>query len=218
MEVWPGRDYEVPPMSSRLSWLAVLCGLVAFAGCQPSIGDKCTVSTDCSTRGDRLCDTSQPNGYCTNFNCRGDDCPTEAVCILFAGSVPGCPIDDRHSPPRTARSLCLYSCQDDSDCRTGDGYVCADPRTAPYFATPLADNAGKVCLVRATQDGGVLYSSADAEAPVCKAGGATLPDIDASPPPIDAGTDANQPDANQPDAADAGTLQDASLDAADASD
>lgn len=108
--------------------------------------------------------------------------------------------------------MCLYACQTDADCRTGEGYVCADPRSAPYFALGIADNTGKVCLVRPTQDGGTLYSSADAEAPVCKAGGATVPDIDASAP-IDAGP---------PDAADAATVDaganDASLDAADSAD
>ena len=202
-------------MSSRALWLSVLCGALALLGCQPSIGDKCVLSTDCSTRGDRLCDTTQPNGYCTQFNCRGDDCPTEAVCVLFSGAVTGCPTDDRRAPPRTGRSMCLFACQTDSDCRTGEGYICADPRGAPYFALGLADNTGKVCLVAPTQDGGALYSAADAEAPVCKAGGATVPDIDAAAP-----LDASQPDAADAaviDASDAGA-NDASLDAADAAD
>lgn len=211
--------YEGLPMSRNDRWLSVLCGLVVLAGCQPSIGDKCVLSTDCSTRGDRLCDSTQPGGYCTQFNCRGDDCPSEAVCVLFSGSVPGCPIDDRHAPPRTGRSMCLFACQTDADCRTGDGYVCADPRGAPYFALGIADNTNKVCLVRPTQDGGLLYSAADAEAPVCKAGGATVPDIDASAPvEASAPTDASlKPDAADAAAVDAGA-NDASLDASDAAD
>jgi hypothetical protein len=197
-------------MSFRPSWLAVICGVFALAGCQPSIGDKCVLSTDCSSKGDRLCDTSQPNGYCTAFNCLGDDCPTEAVCILFSGAVAGCPIDDRHSPPRTGRSMCLYACTSDSDCRTGDGYVCADPKSAPYYAKNISDTTTKVCLVRPTQDGGGVTYSGGAEAPVCKAGGPTVPDIDASAP-----IDASPVDAS--DASDAGS-NDAALDAADAAD
>src|SRR4051812_38010306 len=66
-----------------------------LAGCTPSIGDKCVLSTDCSTRGDRLCDTSQPDGYCTQFNCSKNGCPDDSACVLFNANVPGCGYDDR---------------------------------------------------------------------------------------------------------------------------
>src|SRR4051794_40702327 len=61
--------------------VALALGSAAFAvlaACTPSIGDKCVLSTDCSTRGDRLCDTAQPDGYCTQFNCAKNSCPDEA--------------------------------------------------------------------------------------------------------------------------------------------
>jgi hypothetical protein len=125
----------------------VRLALVAFAalalalvtGCTPSIGDKCTLSTDCSIQGDRLCDTSQPGGYCTIFNCTGNTCPVEAACVMFHPNVPGCPYDDRSggTGARTARSFCVAQCHSNSDCRSG--YVCADPRKDPWRALILDD-------------------------------------------------------------------------------
>ncbi len=113
--------------------------LVAFAafaaGCNPAIGDKCQLSTDCSLRGDRQCDVAQPGGYCTILNCGANSCPSgEASCVLFRAAVPGCDYDDR-SVSRTARSFCMKICDKDSDCR--DGYVCRSPSQIP--ATPNAE-------------------------------------------------------------------------------
>ena len=121
--------------------------LSALAGCTPSIGDKCVLSTDCSIQGDRLCDTSQPDGYCTIFNCTGNLCPDEAACVMFHPNVPGCPYDDRAGlvGSRTARTFCVYRCQKDSDCRSN--YVCADPRQDPWRGLILDDNQSqKVCI------------------------------------------------------------------------
>jgi hypothetical protein len=190
-----------------LGWL-LPAGFLALAACTPEIGDKCILSTDCSLRGDRLCDTSQPGGYCTIFNCRGNGCPT-ASCILFQPSVQGCGFDDR-SPSRTGRSFCVGYCESDEDCR--DGYVCTDPRLPPWNAIILDDNqTNRVCLVK--PDDGAKGAKVTAGAPVCKADTPSVPDIDAAPPQITPVTDA--PDATVSDAArpDAGAGTDASLDA-----
>src|SRR5260221_10129318 len=104
-------------LSLRLRLYLCALALAALSGCTPSIGDKCVLSTDCSIRGDRLCDTSQPGGYCTVFNCSGNSCPDEAACILFNGRVQGCAYDD-HVISRTARTFCMATCSSDSDCRT----------------------------------------------------------------------------------------------------
>src|SRR5215472_9668661 len=121
-----------------LARLLVAAPLV-LGGCTPSIGDKCVLSTDCSLRGDRLCDTSQPEGYCTIFNCAGNSCPNDAACVLFHANLQGCPYDDR-TPSRTGRSFCMAHCSSDSDCRSG--YVCRDPRQQPWGAVILDDNQG----------------------------------------------------------------------------
>jgi len=93
--------------------LLVTAALLAalFVGCKPEVGDSCKLSTDCSILGDRLCDTSQPDGYCTIFNCEPGSCPSESVCVEFHGAS-----------ERFARRFCVRSCDGHSDCRPG--YIC----------------------------------------------------------------------------------------------
>lgn len=177
----------------RSAFVALAFGLGAVAvsqSCTPKIGDKCVVSTDCSQQGDRLCDTSQPGGYCTTLNCRGNDCFDDAACVLFNSAIPGCAYDDRSGGygSRVARSFCMAQCESNSDCR-GD-YVCADPRTAPWNAIILDDNQGKKgCLplplsldagADAGPDSGTLFS---AESPICQS---AAPVEAGAPSPIDA--------------------------------
>ena len=204
-------------------------GAAVSQACTPKIGDKCVVSTDCSVQGDRLCDTSQPSGYCTQLNCRGNDCFDEAACVLFNSAVPGCSYDDRAGGygSRIARSFCMAQCETNADCRTD--YLCADPRSSPWNAIILDDNQGKKgCLPRPLVldggdadggDAGVMFS---AESAVCQSAApvdasAIAPGIDAAPanvveagtvnlPPLfpnDASADAGQ-DASTTDAGDGG--------------
>lgn len=159
-----------------------LLPLAALAACTPEIGDKCVLSTDCSVRSDRICDTSQPNGYCTQ-NCQGNGCPDKAACVLFNTSLPGCGFDDRAGRfgSRVARSFCSARCTTNADCRTDEGYVCADPRSYPWNAIILDDvQDQRTCLVYPSEglDGG--FDAATATAPVC---GPTAPEV----PAIDAG-------------------------------
>lgn len=201
------------------SLVAAAAGLLsALAACTPEIGDKCILSTDCSIRSDRICDTSQPNGYCTQ-NCRGNSCPNEAACVLYNTSLQGCGFDDRAGPlgSRVARSFCTAGCTTNADCRTEDGYVCADPKSYPWNAFILDDNQDKkVCLVMPAEglDGGV--DAATANAAVCRATGPDVAPIDAGKAKLtdaaatgdaavgDAGIDTGIVDAGITDAADGG--------------
>ncbi|MCC7542994.1 MAG: hypothetical protein IT379_42655 [Deltaproteobacteria bacterium] len=90
-----------------------LVGLLAVlaVGCTPEIGDDCSTSVDCSANGDRICDTAQPEGYCTVRGCERGTCPEEAICVEFRPNV-----------DRLADRWCLYACESDDDCR--DGYAC----------------------------------------------------------------------------------------------
>jgi hypothetical protein len=182
--------------------LAGILGLGAFTamGCTPEIGDKCILSTDCSLRGERLCDTSQPGGYCTILNCRGNLCPDNAACVLFHPTIQGCDYNDR-TPSRTGRTFCVKTCSDNSDCR--EGYVCDDPRRDPWGAIILDDNqAERVCIVPESSATGGDHAAQ--EAPVCQASAPDAGQIDAAQPaPPDAGVDAAI-DATVPDAGDAG--------------
>jgi hypothetical protein len=190
--------------------------LAAVAACTPEIGDKCILSTDCSVRGDRLCDTSQPGGYCTQFNCRGNACPDKAACVLFNASIPGCGFDDRQGPgaSRIARSFCVGRCFQDSDCRTEDGYVCADPREYPWRGMILDnDQNQRTCMV-VPPEGRDAAAAQSKPAPVCSPVAPDTPPIDASAAKIsdgavvdtgvvdagkDTGTDSGDAGADAPD-------------------
>jgi hypothetical protein len=161
----------------------LLAGAALLSGCTPHIGDKCAVNSDCSLQGNLQCDTSQPNGYCTLFNCTSNSCQNNAACVAVNASVPGCTYNDYTSPSRTSVNMCLESCSKDADCRTGDGYDCFDPTQPPWNAKIVDNNF---------QDGSVFASQSDASG---EAGG------DAA---IDGAADAGAPDgAAAADAADA---------------
>ena len=201
---------RLAPLSSRLRSLAV--ALVALSACTPEIGDKCVLSTDCSTRGDRLCDTSQPDGYCTQFNCSKNSCPNNAACVLFNAAIPGCGYDDRSGGygSRVARAFCVASCGQDSDCRSG--YMCGDPRGAPWNGFVQDDVQDKrTCLVLPadyTPDGGASAPiSSQAPPLVCSVVGPKVPAIDASPPHI-VDASVTPVDAGVSDAGDAGDAAD----------
>lgn len=72
--------------SSRLLIVvALLAQVVALGACQRKIGSACRVSTDCSFRGERICDLSyldsDRKGECTIEGCTPGSCPKEGACI-----------------------------------------------------------------------------------------------------------------------------------------
>jgi hypothetical protein len=161
---------------------AALVGLAsaALAGCAPQIGSKCVLNTDCGTSGALVCDTSQANGYCTQFNCTPNSCRNQAVCVEFLPMVPGCPYDDYRSPSRSSRNFCMEHCNHDSDCRQSDGYICDDPRKPPWNAAITDDNQSQlVCILPPdTPIPGVNVSLPDGS--VCSPSGPFVPPIDAA--------------------------------------
>jgi hypothetical protein len=115
------------------------------AGCGKEIGDACIVSSDCDPNGQRMCDSSQKEGYCTIQGCDFDTCPSEAACIrFFTGqfdnktcdpttedvSTDNCSLDELcdlegHCVARSSElRYCMRKCSSDGDCR--DGYECRD--------------------------------------------------------------------------------------------
>ena len=191
--------------SHRLSVTVAAAGLAALAmtatACTPKIGAKCVLSTDCSVQGGRVCDDSQPGGYCTVLDCSNNSCPDEAVCVLFQSSVPGCAYNDYQSPSRTGRSFCMEHCSKDSDCRESEGYVCRNPIDPPWNATVLDNNQSRgVCIIA---PGLLADASANYGAAVCSPtedDGAAPAEIDAGSPPdagsaLDAGSADGEADA-----------------------
>jgi hypothetical protein len=141
-------------LSSRgreaLCWLALGWFAPGLVGCLPKIGDDCQVDADCSQIGDRVCDTSQYGGYCTQFNCTPESCPVdEGICVAFSNSpslVVGCADEGRPSP--YARSFCMKPCTKDANCR--DGYLCIDLAEDDAWAADVIQrppSPTKVCLV-----------------------------------------------------------------------
>jgi hypothetical protein len=191
---------EPTSMSLRTLWLIPLSALLL--GCPPKIGKSCSLSTDCSQLGDRLCDTNQPDGYCTIFNCEPDNCP-ESICVGFDPSLdPACRSVDDGRWPRFQRSFCMAPCSSDGDCR--DGYECIDlsvPRNQTSRRAEVVDlGAGdgglgfSVCMAKGTSslDGGVDAGPepepTDAGIPgVCKPVTSFPPDAGAPWPPYKGG-------------------------------
>ena len=154
--------------TSPFSWSSLLGGLLAAlalmtTGCAPEIGDPCTTSLDCSQLGDRLCDTSQPEGYCTVFNCETDGCPEDSICMGFGFELdPACTSVEDPRWSRFERTFCMIGCEDDEDCRPGyDCLAPADQRAVSIDGdNEIAD--GKACFPK----GAVAEASAVAP-PAC---------------------------------------------------
>jgi hypothetical protein len=179
----------------------VLIGLAsaALAGCSPKIGSRCNTNADCGSSGALVCDTSQPYGYCTEFNCTPGACQDRAACVEFLPSVPGCPYDDYRSPSRTGVVFCMEHCNQDSDCRQSDGYVCRNPSGPPWHAAITDNNQSQlVCIV--APDPAANLSQADSgfaalpDGSVCSPSGPAVPPIEAGTAAADAGADSAEGD------------------------
>jgi hypothetical protein len=110
-------------MNRALELFAVLA---LASGCTPEIGDECNTAIDCSALGERLCDTHQPGGYCTIFNCEPDTCPDEASCVAFNIQLdPACGLADDGREGRFGKTFCMFVCEENDDCRAG--YECVRP-------------------------------------------------------------------------------------------
>src|SRR5690606_5983628 len=96
------------PVSALIAPTLLAAVILALGGCTRKIGSPCRVSTDCSFRGERICDLSylidsngnpDPNGRgeCTIEGCTPGSCPREGACIqvfntefLSVACDPGC--------------------------------------------------------------------------------------------------------------------------------
>jgi hypothetical protein len=152
-----------------------LASLIAFAaaGCLPKIGDGCSSSLDCSQRGERLCDTTQPKGYCTIFGCEPNDCPDNAACVAFNHVVdPACGTTTDGTWPRFERTFCVAPCNQKSDCRAG--YDCVEVVSRGGIVIDQGNTRDKVCLVELPTQEEEMSSGLPA---VCEPGQpGTLPD------------------------------------------
>jgi hypothetical protein len=142
-----------------IGWL----GAALASGCGTEIGDSCSQNVDCSPTGGRICDVSQPDGYCTIEGCDEGTCPEEAICVRFfpaeflvascaeqADCQEGdlCLSDGFCAPLRTERRYCMRRCGTDGACR--DEYSCqrtglGGTELAQDFDTFGANRIGSFC-------------------------------------------------------------------------
>ena len=180
-------------MPRRYLWLFPLAALpvAVLLACTPQIGNHCQLSTDCSQLGDRLCDTTQPEGYCTVFNCEPDSCPY-AVCVAFDPTLdPACGNAQSGRWPRFERSYCLAPCNQDSDCRGSYQCVNLDPNLYPNMPNPAITQRRAQVVDLGAGDGGLGWS-------VCMvatsdAGPPAMPFEDAGAPPVCVACPGTQP-------------------------
>ncbi|MFW5924785.1 MAG: hypothetical protein ACOC9O_03680 [Myxococcota bacterium] len=174
----------------KLRWVALFGALtVSVAGCAPDIGDECSNHRDCSVTGDRICDQTQPGGYCTIRFCDPDTCPDNTVCVQW-----------RFDPPRTAETWCMARCGGDGDCR--GGYNCVGPVVVSDEHEAIArsiDIRSQSRFCAAIDPGDPTRTPAPP--------GPILPDpADGGDPGMDASEpDASEPDASEPDGGEPGT-------------
>ena len=138
-----------------LAWSALLLAAMSLGGCRRDIGDSCKNSLDCSQESERLCDISQPGGYCTIEGCDERTCPEDSVCVRFfprLGSTKPCAdgceptelcLPEGTCAPRASeRRFCVHSCSDNSDCR--GGYDCRQAGMAGTGTLQLSSNPNAV--------------------------------------------------------------------------
>ena len=134
-----------PQRMSPLVGLVVCLASFLVGACGEEIGDSCSLSTDCSSSNDRICDTNSPGGYCTIIGCDVGTCPDEAVCVRFypvtstnrpcnpaaedqtensctADEV--CTFSETCAPRNSEVRFCMKTCGSNGDCR--DAYECRD--------------------------------------------------------------------------------------------
>lgn len=162
--------YARAPMSAALlRWLACSSLLLTVA-CAPQIGKHCGNSLDCSAQGSRICDRTQPAGYCTIMGCEEGTCPSEAVCVKF-----------RPKEERLAVTYCMAKCDERSDCRDSEGYHCTSTKDFGQGsdAEILGDSSQRFCAIAAAERvttwldaiSGLLHKSIEPQAKSNDAGG-----------------------------------------------
>ncbi len=137
------------------------------AGCGKQIGDDCQVASDCNPNGTRICDLSQPGGYCTILGCDETTCPSEATCIryfpvqyLTKACNPYCEDrvgltapdggTDAGAPPDAGLPMCPGIFPEDASTETPPQVVCPNGPTNDCTADEVCLDVG-LCAPRVTE-------------------------------------------------------------------
>lgn len=139
------RDAQNGRSARARCWTVALLAALAAAGCGKQIGDNCQTASDCNPNGGRICDLSQPGGYCTVLGCDETTCPSEATCI-------------RYFPSAFLTKPCNPYCEDrqgltsSADAGTTDDAGSAVPPPCPAKFPPTPGSTSPVCPNGPTND------------------------------------------------------------------
>jgi hypothetical protein len=118
--------------------------LLMAAACARNIGDDCQTSVDCDPNGTRLCDLSQPGGYCTIAGCDQTSCPKSSTCVRVFPEQYLTPSASATNPPNHCISACEdLACLPAGSCDQAAGNCCPD--ACPQGPTNDC-NAEELCL------------------------------------------------------------------------
>ncbi len=119
--------------------MVIAFAAISTAGCGSQIGDSCQTSTDCDPNGNRICDLSQPGGYCTVMGCDETTCPSEATCV-------------RSFPVQFLSKPCNPFCEDRRCQSLADGGTGSDAGTegALFSCEPLCPQGSPITPANAT--------------------------------------------------------------------
>ena len=122
----------------------LLVGLLAPA-CGKKIGDSCSTNIDCASDGTRICDLSQPGGYCTVDGCDDSSCPGSLCVRFFDQKYPTGPCPDPNAPPGS-----IGGCQPDELC-----VVCGPSSSVPepYACCVPSASERRYCAHKCGDDG-----------------------------------------------------------------
>ncbi len=117
--------------------LGLLWVVSSVVACGKNIGDPCHTALDCNISATRLCDRTQPGGYCTIASCETGTCPTDSVCVKFRPDV-----------NRLSTTYCMYQCDDADDCRTDQGYRCISAADfGAHGEAKVLDHPSRFCAI-----------------------------------------------------------------------
>ncbi len=141
-------------LQPRLQTFALLAlAALAVTGCRRRIGDACRRSTDCSLRGERICDlsnrvngqgvrTSSGSGECTIEGCGRGTCPDVGTCVKVYGSDF---LSVACDPAR--EDIATYCELDDAAACEAAGCLPSTEDVSEYVCPPSDDcDANEVCL------------------------------------------------------------------------
>jgi hypothetical protein len=146
-------------VNRTVSLLTILLVGALASACSKKIGDGCQTNIDCAQDGTRICDLSQPGGYCTEDGCDDSSCPSESICVRFFDqkfptgtcSTPPGTVGTCNSPPDT-----VDECRTSGQCLPNELCVVCGPSSSapePYACCVPSASERRYCAAKCGGNG-----------------------------------------------------------------